>query len=105
METREEDNNIACQIIAYAGDAKSMFLEALDEADEGHLETAEEMMKEGAQAIVKAHEIHTQLLVMEARDPESVQITLMLVHASNHLSVAEATQNFAEKMLRLYQKK
>lgn len=98
-------NNIACQIIAYAGDAKSMFLEALDAADSGEVETADKMMKDGGEAIVKAHEIHTKLLVMEAQNSDSVKMTLMLVHASNHLAIAEATQNFSEKLLKIYKRK
>lgn len=102
---KNDINNIACQIIAYAGDAKSIFLEALDVADSGDVETADKMMKDGGESIIKAHEIHTKLLVMEAQDPDSVKMTLMLVHASNHLAIAEAMQNFSEKLLKIYKRK
>ena len=103
--TVEEINNIACQIIAFAGDAKSSFLVAIDTAENGDLEEAESIKKEGDDAIIKAHEIHTQLLVSEAKDPESIKMTMMLVHASNHLTAAEVTQNFCEKLLNLYKNK
>lgn len=101
----DEINNIACQIIAYAGDAKSMFLEALDEAEKNDIEKAEKIMKDAEAALTKAHEVHTQLLVMEARDPDSVKMTMMLVHASDHLTSAENAQIFTERLLKIYKGK
>ena len=101
--TIEEINNIACQIIAYAGDAKSYCMEAIDNAADGDFEEAKSNLTEGNSAIQKAHEIHTGLLVQEAREPGCITATMMLIHASNHLSSAEQSSDFAEKLINVYQ--
>ena len=53
------------------------------------VKTAEELLKKGEEAINQAHEVHTKLLFAEAQNPGSVQPTIMFVHASNHLAIAE----------------
>ena len=53
----------------------------------------------------QAHEIHTKLLVEEARDPAALPMTMMLIHASNHLSAAEISREFAERLLRMQAQK
>jgi cellobiose-specific phosphotransferase system component IIA len=102
--TIEEINQIACQIIAFAGDGKSTALEAISLAEESDFREAQKLLKESEDSIRKAHEIHTKLLVEEARDPGSVVGTMMLIHASNHLSVAEITQELAGRFVSVYEK-
>ena len=43
--TIEEINNIACQIIAHAGDGKSYSMEAIENAETGDFKSAEENLK------------------------------------------------------------
>ncbi|WP_273401459.1 PTS lactose/cellobiose transporter subunit IIA [Traorella massiliensis] len=100
--TIEEINNIACQIIAHAGDGKSYSMEAIENAETGDFKSAEENLKCSDESIRKAHEIHTDLLVQEAREPGCVTATMMLIHASNHLSTAELTRDLAERFVRVY---
>ena len=94
--TIQEVNNLSCMIIANAGDGKSSCMEALDYAEAGDWEAARQALAVADEAIVKAHEIHTKLLVEEARDPAALPMTMMLIHASNHLSAAEISREFAE---------
>ncbi|MGN1343789.1 MAG: PTS lactose/cellobiose transporter subunit IIA [Traorella sp.] len=101
--TIEEVNLIACQIIAHAGDSKSYLMEAIENAEQHNFEEAEENLKHGNESIVLAHEIHTKLLVEEARDPGCVPASMMLIHASNHLSSAETVRDLAERFVRVYQ--
>ena len=100
--TIEEINNIACEIIAYAGDGKSYALEAIENAEEGDFASAEENLKNSEESIRQAHQVHTNLLVKEAQDPGCVTATMMLIHASNHLSVAEISVELAERFVRVY---
>lgn len=102
--TIEEINNIAYQIIVHAGDGKSYSMEAIEDAEAGDFESAENNLKNSEASIQKAHEIHTDLLVREARDPECLRVTMMLIHASNHLSVAELTRDLAERFLCVYKR-
>ena len=90
-------------IIANAGDGKSSCMEALDYAEAGDWEAARQALTVADEAIVKAHEIHTKLLVEEARDPAAMP--MMLIHASNHLSAAEISREFAERLLRMQAQK
>ena len=100
--TIEEINNVACQIIAHAGDGKSYSMEAIENAEAGDFKGAEESLKHSDESIQKAHEIHTGLLVQEAWDPGCITATMMLIHASNHLSAAELTRDLAERFIRVY---
>lgn len=99
-----EINEIACQIIAFAGDGKSYALEAIADAERNDFESAEENLKHCDESILKAHEIHTSLLVKEAQDPGCITATMMLIHASNHLSNAELSRDFADKLINLYKR-
>ena len=102
--TIQEVNNLSCMIIANAGDGKSSCMEALDYAEAGDWEAARQALAVADEAIVKAHEIHTKLLE-EARDPAALPMTMMLIHASNHLSAAEISREFAERLLRMQAQK
>lgn len=102
--TIKEINEIACLIIANAGDSKSDSMEAIDNAENGDFKAAEECLKLADEAIVKAHEIHTKLLVQEANDPGCITATMMLIHASNHLTSAEMSREFAERIIHIYKK-
>ena len=86
--TYEEINNISFQIISFAGDGKCDCMEAIEEAKEGNFEAADKLIEKAEESINKAHEVHTKLLVEEARNP-GIQPTIMFVHASNHLAIAE----------------
>lgn len=67
--TIKQVNEIACQIIAHAGDSKSYSMEAIENAENRAFDLAEMNLAQSDEAIKKAHEIHTSLLVEEARDP------------------------------------
>ncbi len=103
--TVDEVNEVSCQIIAYAGESKSYSMTAIDDAAEGNFESAEDNLKKGQDDIVLAHDVHTNLLVAEANETGSVPVTMMLVHASNHLSSAELSETLAEKIVQLYKNK
>ncbi len=102
--TIEEINEVACQIIAFAGDGKSYALEAIANAENKDFDSAYKNLQECDNCILKAHEIHTSLLVKEAQDPGSITATMMLIHASNHLSNAELSRDFSEKIITIYKK-
>ncbi|HOJ02038.1 MAG TPA: PTS lactose/cellobiose transporter subunit IIA [Anaerolineaceae bacterium] len=88
-------------VIAYAGDSKSASMEAIEAARKGDFETAENLLKKSSEVLLKAHEVHTKLLVNEAREGD-VAISMILVHASNHFSIAEITRELAEQFVKLY---
>ena len=64
---REEVQLLGFEIVAYAGDARSKFLEALTAAQEGEYDKAESLIEEGNQCIADAHRAQTSLLQKSSR--------------------------------------
>lgn len=94
-------NQIACLIIANAGDSKSDSMAAISAAQEGNFQEADRLLYSSSDTLLKAHEIHTQILVSEANE-NHFEMTFLLVHASNHLSISENTRYFAEVIVNMF---
>ena len=91
----------ACTIIANAGDSKADSFSAISEAAEGRFKEASAFLTSSTEKLLKAHEVHTQLLVQEA-NAEELAMKFILIHASNHLAVSEISREFAEVIVNLY---
>lgn len=65
---REEVQLLGFEIVAYAGDARSKFLEALTAAQEGEYDKAESLIEEGNQCIADAHRAQTSLLQKKLKE-------------------------------------
>lgn len=102
--TIQEISEAACEIIGYAGDGKSWAMEAIEHAEHGDFAQAKKEMEHAEESIIKAHEKHTELLALEAEDPDSIRVTMFLLHASNHLSAAEIVRDLGERMICFYEK-
>ena len=87
--TIKQVNEIACQIIAHAGDSKSYSMEAIENAENRAFDLAEMNLAQSDEAI--------------KRDPGCIPASMMLIHASNHLSGAELTNELAKRFVRVYQ--
>lgn len=91
------------EIIASAGSAKSAAFAAIEEAEQGNMEEAYNLLEQARKELVTGHQAHTNVLIKSVKD-EDVQVTFLMVHASNHLSNAELSIDFAEKLLTLYER-
>ena len=100
--TIEQVYDKACEIIAYAGDSKSYSMEAIQNAEDGVMEEVEACFKNADESLTTAHNLHTELLVEESNGLGSVPLNMMLIHASDHLTAAELTRDFAEKIVNIY---
>ncbi len=96
-----DTNKYAVMVIAYAGDSKSAAMEAIEAARKGDFEKADALLKKSSESLLQAHEVHTNLLVYEAREGK-MEISMILVHASNHFSIAENTRDLAEQFVNIY---
>lgn len=96
-------NNISMLVIANAGDSTSYSMEAIKVARDGNFDESKNLLEKSKEALHKAHEIHTQILVEEARGGLE-SISMILVHASNHFSMAEMTLEFAKTIVELYER-
>lgn len=85
-------------IISLAGESKSLAYEALRLAKENKFDEAEEKMKEADSLLLKSHEFQTNLIIREA-DGEKIEITMLFVHAQDHLMTAMSEKNLIKEMI------
>ena len=80
---------ICFQIISTVGNARSLYIEAIQAAKAGDFEKAEELIKEGEASFTEGHAAHGKLIQQEASG-EATTMTLLLTHAEDQLMSAEA---------------
>lgn len=66
----DEKYEVAFEIIACAGDAKSLALMAIEEARNGNFEQAEKNLAEAREQMAKAHDVQNDMLQSEAQGNE-----------------------------------
>ena len=85
-------------IIVNGGDARSSSIKALKLAREGHWEEAEKLMERAKENLTKAHNVQTKLIQSEIRG-EGIEISLLMVHAQDHLMNAITVMDLTSEML------
>lgn len=92
---------ICFEIISNVGTARSLYIEAIQEAKAGNFAQAEELMKQADGSFIQGHHAHAKLVQKEANgDP--TQVTLLLTHAEDQLMGAEAFKILSQEFLDLY---
>lgn len=100
---REEVTLLGFEIVAYSGDARSKFLEALKAAQNGQYERAEELIAEGGKCLNDAHNAQTSLLQKEASgDDLAYSVTMM--HGQDHLMTTILLQDLMKHLIELYKR-
>lgn len=92
---------IAFEIITNVGEAKSFYIEAIQEAKSKNFDEAEKLLKEGEDAFVKGHHAHSKLIQKEAGD-EKVPFNLIIMHAEDQLMAADSFKIIAREFIDLY---
>lgn len=94
---------IIFQIIIHAGNARAKAYEALKNAQEGKFDEAEKLLANSHEEIGLAHKIQTDIIQKEAGG-EKVDITVLFVHAQDHLMTAISEKDLIENMIQLYKR-
>lgn len=97
----DEYQEIIMGIITNAGFAKSKAMEAIALAQKGHSEQAAECLEECKKELVGAHKSQTRLIQQEAGGAAH-EVTLLMVHAQDHLMSAITTKDLAGHIVELY---
>lgn len=92
---------IIMNIINYSGEARSLSMEAIQFAKDGEYEKAQDNIDKANENISKAHKSQTELIQSEARGDRS-EISLLLVHAQDHLMNAITVKDLAREFVDLY---
>lgn len=97
----EEYQEIIMGMITNAGVAKSKAMEAIQLAQKGNGDRALGLLEECKSELVKAHKSQTKLIQQEAGGT-SHEVTLLMVHAQDHLMSAITTKDLAGHIVELY---
>ncbi|WP_297376637.1 PTS lactose/cellobiose transporter subunit IIA [uncultured Helcococcus sp.] len=96
----EEDITL---LISNSGNAKSLAMEAINEAANGNFDKADEYIEEAKESFLEAHKIQTKLIGQEMTG-QPVEISLLMVHAQDHLMNSLTTRDLAVQIINLYKK-
>jgi len=91
------------EIIVNAGQSRSLCFEALHAARQGNLDEAKSLLREADGYARQAHKMQTKLIEQdagEARQP----MTLIMVHAQDHLLNSLLARELSEEIIHLYQR-
>ncbi|MGT2785858.1 PTS lactose/cellobiose transporter subunit IIA [Streptococcus merionis] len=94
---------ISFELILHAGDAKSKCLMAIESAREEEFEESEQYMAEATESMKLAHKCQMDLIQSEAKG-EKVEITVLLVHAQDHLAMALSALDHAKELIEMHKK-
>ncbi len=98
-----EQELVVMEIICNAGEARSLSYEALRLSREQDFEAADERLSQARECINKAHLIQTQL-IEEDQGEGKVPMTLVMVHAQDHLMTTILAQEMAVEIVALNKK-
>ncbi|APQ96536.1 PTS lactose/cellobiose transporter subunit IIA [Clostridium botulinum] len=87
-------------IIINAGDCKNHSYRALKNVNEGNYEEADKELQLANDALAKAHDGQTLFLHKEANG-EKIDISVLFVHAQDHLMSAITEKNLIEEIIEL----
>jgi cellobiose PTS system EIIA component len=90
------------QIILHGGNGKSCSMEAIAAAKRGDIVEARAKLQEAAEALNEAHHVQTSLIQSEIRG-EKVEISLLMVHAQDHLMNSITMKDLATEFVDLYE--
>ena len=90
------EENIIFEIILHAGDARSNSINAYKALESNNFEEAESLLKKASVSLNKAHKVQTEIIQKEVRG-ERQEITLLMVHAQDHVMTAQVIRDMAAK--------
>jgi PTS system cellobiose-specific IIA component len=93
---------LAMSLIAGAGDARYHAMEAINIAKEGNFAGAREELDLARESMVEVHDIQTNL-IREEMSGKSEEVSLLMVHAQDHLTQAMMFRELAGHFIDLYE--
>jgi len=90
-------------LIVHSGNTKSECMEAIQLAKKGQIQEAKEKIQLANDSLIEAHHSQTALLSQEARG-EKVEVSMLLIHAQDHLMNAITFRDLATEMIELYER-
>lgn len=89
---------IIMSIILHSGNARTKYLQAFEKLREDDFENVQSLIEEAKKALNEAHKTQTNLLQSEASG-EDTEISLLLIHAQDHLMTTLAVKDLVLEMI------
>jgi len=96
------DEMIIFGLITASGNAKSDAMEAIQHAKTGDIEAARASITKAEESLKEAHKTQTSLIQSEASG-EKLEMSILLVHAQDHLMNAILMKDLAVEFIDLYE--
>jgi cellobiose PTS system EIIA component len=96
-----EYERMIVEIISSSGTARSHIFEALKEAKEYNFEKMDELLDMADNELNIAHSFQTNI-IREEMKKENDSVTLLMVHAQDHLMTSMLARDLAEDIANLY---
>ena len=91
---------ISFKIISAVGMAKSNYIEAMKISECGNIDLSNEKIQEGDKFLNDAHDVHSELIQLEASG-KSVTPNILLIHAEDQLISTETIKIMAKEIIKL----
>lgn len=86
------------RIIANAGDARALALQAIKKSNAEEFEEADALLAEAKASLKNAHKTQTGLIQQEA-EGKPVDVNIILIHSQDHFSMAMSAIDLAEQAI------
>lgn len=101
--TKEDVTMIGFEIVAYAGDARTKLLNALQKAQNGEFEETEKLIQEAEECLLQAHKAQTEMIQKEAGG-EDLELGFIMVHGQDHLMTTILLKELMKHLIELYKR-
>ncbi|EPL6456056.1 MULTISPECIES: PTS N,N'-diacetylchitobiose transporter subunit IIA [Providencia] len=98
-----ELEEVVMGLIINAGQARSLAYTALRKAKEGDFVTAKSLMEQSHSSLNEAHKVQTQLIESDMGEGR-IKVSLVLVHAQDHLMNAMLARELITELIELHEK-
>lgn len=96
----EEYERIVMELVVNAGDGRSLAIQAIREARAGKFREAQQLIDQCQEALIRCHETQTELIQSELQG-NPVPVTLLMVHAQDHIMNAMTVKDLAIEMIEM----
>lgn len=98
-----EMEEVILGLIMNSGESRGMAFEALRSAREGDFQKSKELLKQADEKSIESHITQTDLIQKEAQG-ESTPVSLLMVHAQDHLMNSILAKELINEIIYLHEK-
>lgn len=88
-------------LIVHAGNARSISMQAIQEAKKGNFDEAKELLENANEEFLEAHKVQTEMIQNDINGGKT-PMSLLMVHAQDHLMNALTVKDLSEEIIELY---